>query len=310
MRLSAGTKDSARSLSEAIKNIATLKLVQIALDIIIELAKNGTSVHDQITMRHLSRTKFYDEQTTSKAIALMKDDKQVIYAALRSLAALAVDRRNVGYFMHDGFAEAIKQSLSDSADPTLVTQAIQTITAIAEDRTIDEYLVNKGIIPQILRVLSISNQTTGRRGAIKAIRRLSNNDTARSQLFENDVISTLRPVIESSPDALHIIESLAAHTEARRRMIENETFATVASLIDSTSQHVARRAMYVVTAFAAYDDGRREVVKLSVVRKIIPRLQEDFMLCDALNVVINLVAHGNIRPMMTAESGKRLYPSL
>ncbi|KAG8740694.1 hypothetical protein FRC10_004039, partial [Ceratobasidium sp. 414] len=314
----AGTKDSARSVSEAVNNLATLKLVQIAFDIIVELAKNGysrdiaaadvirhvvpfltvkaTFVDAPRDIRQLSQSKFYDEQTASKVIALMGDDKYVVFKALRSLAALAMDRKSrsySSYSCHHHNFDALKQSLVDT-HPELVTQAIQTITAVAEDGkywSIDEYLVRKGIIPQILRVLSNSNQNTGRKSAIRAIRRLSNSDTARLQLFENDAISTLQPVIESSPDALCIIESLANHTEARERMIENEIFATVVSLIDSTAKHVSQRAMYVVAAFALHDDGRKEVVKKNVAQKLIPRLQEDFILSDALEVVITLASH-------------------
>ncbi|KAG8692503.1 hypothetical protein FRC08_009727, partial [Ceratobasidium sp. 394] len=329
----AGTKDSARSVSEAVNNLATLKLVQIAFDIIVELAKNGYSrdIAAADVIRHVipfltlkatfvdaprdirrlilraldcitvlssgdevSQTKFYDEQTAQKVIALMKDDKQVIYKALRSLSALATDRRNVGCFLNGGFAEALKQSLAD-VHPELVTQAIQTITAIAEDGSIDEYLVRKGIIPQILRVLSNSNQNTGRRSAIRAIRRLSNSDDARLQLFENDAITALQPVIESSPDALCIIESLANHAEARKRMIDNGICATVVSLIDSTAKLVSQRAMYVVAAFAFHGDGRNELIKRNVAQKLIPRLQEDFVLGDALEVVAMLAAHKETR---------------
>ncbi|KAG9077030.1 hypothetical protein FRC06_009138, partial [Ceratobasidium sp. 370] len=208
----AGTKDSARSVSEAVNNLATLKLVQIAFDIIVELAKNGYSrdIAAADVIRHvipfltlkatfvdaprdirrlimraldcitvlssgdeLSQNKFYDEQAASKVIALMmKDDKQVIYKALRSLSTLAID------------------------------------------------------------------------------------------------------------------------PEARKRMIENEILATVVSLIDSTAKYVSQRAMYVVAAFAVHDDGRKEVIKKNVAQKLIPRLQEDFVLSDALEVVALLAAHG------------------
>ncbi|KAG9094007.1 hypothetical protein FRC06_011277 [Ceratobasidium sp. 370] len=85
-----------------------------------------------VQLRQLASSKFYPRHTTSKVIALMKDDKKIIKAALRALAALAADPRNLRYFLQDRFAEALKQSLSDP-DVSLVAQAIETIAAVAED---------------------------------------------------------------------------------------------------------------------------------------------------------------------------------
>ncbi|KAG8794637.1 hypothetical protein FRC12_022946 [Ceratobasidium sp. 428] len=209
----------------------------------------------------------------------MKDDKKIIKAALRTLAALAADPRNLRYFLQDRFVDALNQSLRDP-DASLVSQAIETIAAVAEDgksrlKTIDAYLVQKEIIPQILPVLSSSSQQAGKKSAIQALRRLCNNDTARSQLYEHNAIAILHPFMKTDPNAIFIVESLALHDEARQQMIENDTLASIITLMESPSRSTLQRAMYVVSAFCSQVDGRREVIKKGLIQRLIPMLRDE-----------------------------------
>ncbi|KAG8791982.1 hypothetical protein FRC12_007621 [Ceratobasidium sp. 428] len=296
-----GTKDSTRTMG-GLNSLASFKLVQIALEIISELAENGFAhdvaaadvVHhliplltlkppspdadeqfNRLTLHtlnaitklalgdELAGSKFYPRNTTSKVISLMKDDKNIIKAALRTLAALAADQ------------------------------------------TIDAYLVQKEIIPQILPVLSGPSQQTGKKSAIQALRRLCNNDTARSQLYEHNAISILHPFMKTDPNAIFIVESLALHDEARQQMIKNDTLASIITLVESPSRSTLQRAMYVVSAFCSQAggwnvsvlsdsiaDGRREVIKKGLIQRLIPMLRGDLLLCDVLEVVSRLALYG------------------
>ncbi|KAG8719113.1 hypothetical protein FRC09_011604 [Ceratobasidium sp. 395] len=351
-----GTKDSTRTMG-GLNSLASFKLVQIALEIISELAENGFAhdvaaadvVHHLIPLLtlkppspdadeqfrrltlhtlnaitklalgdELAGSKFYPRNTTSKVISLMKDDKKIIKAALRTLAALAADPRNLRYFLQDRFVDALNQSLRDP-DASLVSQAIETIAAVAEDgklvielrwtETIDAYLVQKEIIPQILPVLSSSSQQAGQKSAIQALRRLCNNDTARSQLYEHNAIAILHPFMKTDPNAIFIIESLALHDEARRQMIENDTLASIIALMESPSRSTLQRAIHsyltsrdVVSAFCSQADGRREVIKKGLIQRLIPMLRGDLLLCDVLEVVSRLALYGKCSAYMQANA--------
>ncbi|KAG8781699.1 hypothetical protein FRC12_021610 [Ceratobasidium sp. 428] len=167
-----GAQDSIRSTG-GLHSLGSFKLVQIALEMVSDLAVNGFA-HDvavadvvqhlvplltlkppspdsaapfrRLTLltldaitklilgdREFPGSKSYSRRTTiSKVISLMKDDKNIFKAALRTLAALATDPRNFRYFLQDRFVDALNQSLCDP-DPSLVSQAIEIIAAVPED---------------------------------------------------------------------------------------------------------------------------------------------------------------------------------
>ncbi|QRV96021.1 hypothetical protein RhiJN_24039 [Ceratobasidium sp. AG-Ba] len=338
---SRATKDSTRSVSVVVNNPATLKLVEVALDLISELADQGFvgNIAEADVLHHLvlflthrsflvdelddtrrtmilrvldiitklaggddlARTKFNQKNTIPKVITILTKSLQdeVLVAALGVLISLAIDSKNSKYFVGSQFVGALTKCLLNDTSRELVNQAVYAVTIVAEDTKVAACLTQQGILPLIMNTF-IQCKTNGEQmRVIQALRILSDNDDGRSQLFQQDIISIIKPLLKTNSDAIRIIESLTHHAQARSEMVHNGMLTSVISAIDSHSADISRRAIWAAAAFAAHQDARQHIIEQRVIQKVLPLIHKSHLTGDFLELFVQLATFADTHDEFT-----------
>ncbi|KAG9124970.1 hypothetical protein FRC07_009516 [Ceratobasidium sp. 392] len=286
------------SVNSANTNLNLLKLVQMVIDIIIDLADEGFS-------RAVAIADIVQRLVPLLTLTPVDEFRPLILKALEAITSLSARdelARTKLYPEHTMSKVKALMKHNHGHDHDILEATLRATTALAADHVLGRILAERGIVQQIMRSLSDDIKSNGQGGTIRAIRNLSRNRTGGLELFESGIIARLRPFLTSSSDVMCIFENLATHAAPRRYMIEQGILTEIVNSIGGTVERVSRRALYTMAAFAASEDGSEQINKQNAISKLLPVFGiKANLLYDVLEVIEILFDHERLHPGLASE---------